>query len=66
MEVGVNKNHIVLQVTDNGLGLAHPEEQKDGLGLVNMKERLKSIGGTITFSSTVRKGTTIKASVPFG
>lgn len=66
VEVGINKKHIVLQVTDNGLGLAHPEEQKDGLGLVNMKERLKSIGGTITFSSTMRKGTTIKASVPFG
>jgi len=26
MEVGINKNHIVLQVTDNGLGLAHPKE----------------------------------------
>jgi hypothetical protein len=26
VEVGINKNHIVLQVTDNGLGLAHPKE----------------------------------------
>jgi hypothetical protein len=26
VEVGINKNHIVLQVNDNGLGLAHPKE----------------------------------------
>jgi len=66
MEVGINKNHIVLQVTDNGLGLAHPKEQKDGFGLANMKEHVKSIGGTIIFPSTARKGTTIKVSVPCG
>jgi signal transduction histidine kinase len=65
VEVGVNRARIVLQIADNGCGLARPEERREGLGLINMKERLKSIDGTIAFSSTLKKGTTITASVPF-
>jgi two-component system sensor histidine kinase UhpB len=63
VELRKEQNHIVLQIADNGRGLSLSDEQT-GLGLVNMRERLESIGGTITFGPATGTGTNVEASVP--
>lgn len=63
VELKKEQQHIVLQIADNGRGLSANDEQT-GLGLINMRERLESINGTIAFTSASGTGMNIEASVP--
>ena len=63
VELRTVQNHIVLQIADNGRGISMNDRQT-GLGLINMRERLESIGGTITFGSARGTGTNVEATVP--
>ena len=56
---------IVLRVADGGRGFAHaatPDEA--GLGLVSMRERLRSVGGTLQIDSVPGHGSVIEARIP--
>jgi signal transduction histidine kinase len=48
-----------IRIWDNGIGF-NPEKAKQGIGLKNIKERTKSIKGTLKISSDEEKGTTIE------
>lgn len=50
---------ITIRIWDNGIGF-NPEKAKQGIGLKNIKERTKSINGTLKISSDEEKGTTIE------
>jgi two-component system sensor histidine kinase UhpB len=63
VELRKEQNHIVLQIADNGRGISMSDGQT-GLGLINMRERLESIGGTITFGAARGTGTNVEATVP--
>ena len=54
-------------VEDNGIGLA-PDliEQNDRMGLVGMRERAEMLGGSLTFESSIGKGTAVIVEVPDG
>ena len=52
------QNNIVLQIIDNGNGLA--EEQKGHFGLQNMHKRAKELGGTLLITSKENEGTTVE------
>jgi len=52
-----------VRVCDNGCGLK--PDQKFGLGLTGMRERLLALGGTLTVASG-EGGVTIEAMVPKG
>jgi two-component system sensor histidine kinase UhpB len=55
---------IVLQVSDDGVGLAASTERK-GLGLAGMQERISALGGTLVVRNNVDgKGTSVTARVP--
>ena len=58
---------IVLTVRDSGVGF-DPERVMagNGLGLSSMRERLNLVGGRFSIDSSVGRGTTVTASVPFG
>jgi signal transduction histidine kinase len=57
-------NVIQLSVSDNGRGFdVCSVESKSGLGLISMRERLRSVGGVISIHSNSR-GTKIEVSVP--
>lgn len=57
---------IHLSVSDTGRGFdAGSLESKSGLGLISMRERLRSVGGAISIHSTAQ-GTKIEVSVPVG
>jgi signal transduction histidine kinase/ligand-binding sensor domain-containing protein len=60
---------IVCTIEDNGHGIRTDEQTKarargDGLGLLDMQERLSFIGGTLEISSVPRRGTTVTIHIP--
>jgi|RhiMetdeSRZDD1v2_1073273.scaffolds.fasta_scaffold03469_18 PAS domain S-box-containing protein len=56
-------SQVVLRVEDSGRGF-EPDTRNDGLGLVSMRERVRSVGGEMVVRSTPNHGTTIEARVP--
>jgi two-component system sensor histidine kinase UhpB len=58
-----HRDFALVRVCDNGCGLK--PDQKFGLGLTGMRERLLALGGTLTVASGER-GVTIEAMVPKG
>jgi signal transduction histidine kinase len=56
---------IVLRIADDGRGFDDAVTPGDtGLGLVSMRERLRSVGGTLSIVSAAGKGALIEARVP--
>jgi two-component system sensor histidine kinase UhpB len=64
VELKARRNQVVLRVADDGIGFASEHDQAAGLGLVSMRERMESIGGTIKIISALRKGTVVEAAAP--
>lgn len=56
-------DYALVRVCDNGRGLQ--PDQKFGLGLTGMRERLLALGGTLTVASG-ESGVTLEAMVPIG
>jgi signal transduction histidine kinase len=57
---------VCLVVSDDGVGFNPDGRGKSGgLGLINMRERVRQLNGTFTFESEPGGGTTVKAEVPF-
>ena len=59
-------SRVCLVVSDDGVGF-NPEAsgKSGGLGLINMRERVRQLNGTFEFESQPGRGTTVKAEVPF-
>lgn len=55
---------IHLVIKDNGVGF-YPQQQREGLGLKHMKERMDQLKGTFEIYSASGEGTSIFASVPY-
>jgi signal transduction histidine kinase len=54
-----------LSIVDNGRGLAAGAlERRDTFGLLDMRERLREVGGTLQVRSRAGRGTTIEALIP--
>lgn len=58
-EAGVFK----LLVRDDGKGLAVPGE-RDGIGLISMRERASELGGSFSIDSAAGRGTTLRVAIP--
>lgn len=62
------KDHTTVVVADNGRGMevqsASGEVQGDGAGLMNIRERLAAIGGSIIVDSSPGRGTEIHIEIP--
>jgi len=61
--------YVVVEVSDNGVGMVVNEERlfERGIGLANVRDRLRLIygkNGTISFSSSLGKGTTVTIKMP--
>ncbi|MFB4277229.1 sensor histidine kinase [Nonomuraea sp. MTCD27] len=55
--------NVLLDIRDDGAGFS-PQEPADGFGLDGMRQRLRSVGGTLEIESEPGHGTTIAAAVP--
>lgn len=60
IEVLESKDSILLEVSDNGVGIEN--NHKNGIGLKNIKKRVAILNGVITISAA--KGTKISISIP--
>jgi PAS domain S-box-containing protein len=59
-----SQGQIVLEVKDNGVGFA-PEGPFPGhLGIQSMRERIESVGGTLSITSSAGKGACVRAWIP--
>ncbi len=61
--------HVLLVVRDDGVGFVPPHfpsrlTGKIGVGLIGMRERAASVGGTVTVKSARRTGTEITVRIP--
>jgi signal transduction histidine kinase len=56
---------VVLTVADDGRGFEPGRGERGGLGLVNMRERARQLGGTFELDSRPGRGTTVRVAVPF-
>jgi PAS domain S-box-containing protein len=65
-----NHPRVIMIISDNGRGFQMDSPSlpspagKGGIGLISMRERVASVGGTIDVRSTVGGGTVIKATIP--
>lgn len=69
LQIGLKANDLVLTIQDDGCGFdpGRPKAKKKkghGLGLTNLRERARALGGTCEVVSAPKKGTTIKVIVP--
>jgi len=53
------------EVSDSGAGF-DPDEPKDRHGLVNMRDRIEAVGGTLSVISSPGRGTSVHGTVPTG
>ena len=61
----ISGSTIILTITDNGVGISEEDITKSGsFGILGMKERAESAGGSFTISPAKPKGTKILVSVP--
>jgi signal transduction histidine kinase len=56
---------VVLNVADDGQGFEPGRVADRGLGLVNMRERARQLGGTFELDSRPGRGTTVRVAIPF-
>jgi signal transduction histidine kinase len=65
VELRRDKDAICLQIIDDGVGFdAKSSAVKGGLGLVNMRERLRLVRGEIAVDSQLSGGTRVEVRVP--
>lgn len=58
-------NRVTLEIEDQGNGFDPGElKEKTGLGIESMRERLRSVGGTLRIDSTPSRGTKVRAEAP--
>jgi signal transduction histidine kinase len=57
--------NLVLQVKDNGVGIATKAETKEGFGFVNMRARVEKLKGTLDIRTVPGRGTNIIVRLPF-
>jgi PAS domain S-box-containing protein len=65
VELSGTPSEVRLRISDEGVGFSLDSVgNKGGMGLLNMRERLRIVGGTISIDSQPLRGTTITATVP--
>lgn len=65
VELRGGQGEILLKVTDSGVGY-DPDQarERNGLGVISMRERLRALGGRLSIQSAPGEGTVVEAVVP--
>jgi signal transduction histidine kinase len=58
------KSHVVLNVSDNGVGFDVEKKEKNGIGLLNIGSRIDGIKGHLHYESEPGSGTTVTIRTP--
>ncbi len=60
----IDDGKVELEVVDNGRGFdPNAIDERQGMGLVSMRERVEGLGGVLTIDSAPGEGTKVKVSV---
>ncbi len=62
--ITMDENQLCMSITDNGIGF-DSQKTKEGIGLLNIQQRIHSLNGTLSIESKVKKGTVIYLKIPF-
>lgn len=63
VSVNQSSDHILVRVSDDGIGIDGNEERSDSLGIIGMRERAKMLSGKFALASTAT-GTTVEVVLP--
>ena len=63
VELGADHRRILLRIFDDGVGF-EPSRARSGLGLASMRQRVRSVGGSIEIDSSPMGGTRVEVWVP--
>jgi len=58
------KSHVVLNVSDNGIGFDVEKKEKNGIGLLNIASRIDGIKGHLHYESEPGSGTSVTIRTP--
>ena len=56
--------HVMLNVSDNGVGFDVENNQKSGIGLLSIASRIDAIKGVLRYESGAGNGTTVTIRIP--
>jgi signal transduction histidine kinase len=62
-------DEVIMEMSDNGIGFNLPDEwvdlaRKGHLGMVGILERIESVGGTVSFTTSPGKGVRVVVKAP--
>jgi signal transduction histidine kinase len=64
VDLSLEEDQITLTIQDNGIGFGGKAPASNGIGLAGLRERITIAGGTLTISSTPKRGTILSAQFP--
>ena len=70
VQLTFGNGHIYLTIRDDGCGFDTKKQpvfsrKSNKIGIIGMRERIESLGGTFTIESEIKKGTALFISVPY-
>jgi signal transduction histidine kinase len=65
VEFAQTSDTVVCRISDDGVGFDTEGSDRDGLGLVSMRERVTSVGGMLSMTSAPGRGTSVIVELPF-
>jgi signal transduction histidine kinase len=69
LDISQRKNSIVMEIADNGKAIGNRRSllgrSTKQLGLIQMRERIEMIGGTLAIDASPGRGTTLRTEIPF-
>jgi len=63
MRLGFEHEALRLEIEDDGAGFS-PDDVRHGVGLISMRERASSLGGTLAIESATAGGTRVRVVIP--
>jgi len=55
---------VILRISDDGLGFDAAQLESHGLGLRNIAERVRMLGGKLDVNSSAERGTCLEVTIP--
>jgi signal transduction histidine kinase len=65
VDLSMDDDQVTLTIQDNGVGFDKTKTGSNGIGLAGLHERITIAGGTLTISSTPKRGTILSAQFPW-
>lgn len=63
-ELRVSPTHILIKVSDNGLGIDDTRKHKPGIGLASIRSKIKLLNGRVDITTHPNKGTLVEVIIP--